>query len=815
VRGEDVTEDTALGMAQQAVHGIRSVVARDAVTVVPVQAAEISRVLALRLFDRIDQQAARDTANAYMDMYSKSAAALPDHARREDFREAMISHYPFHPTFIDFLTQKLATIETFQGTRGVLRVLSLAVRSLWSRQQVPMLHTCHLDLRDARTVNEILGRTGGGDLLPVLNTDVGGADSARLAAGQSQAQLADQKNPHPAGFPLFEYTWKTVFLHSLVGRADALGSNLFGITERDALFEVAFPGMTPPQVQTALGEIENSAYYLRFRQGRYYASLEPSIPRALAGIRHDLREEAIWSLLDATARKVVDKRIPNYHVEHDVSAPEHVSDKANKPALALIALRTDEIDVEKFVTSVGPNRPRLQQNLVFLLVPETVHVKGEIWNEDRVMHAQEVRNRLEDLARDVLARRQLKERPENHGLTAAMLREQNFDTTSAEREQALITTVSQTYNRVWFPSAAGQLVDHEIKTAGGEGGASVIERIRETLSEEGELITGERATTQETLLSLNRLFFEANPTPTLAHLHEQFACHRRWPVLEEATLLESMLRAGVTQGHWCLFRMGDAERTQPEQCFSRESGALPLDVDLGAPGWSLVTTQGARQRGWLGTTTVDAATVERWVASAIAEEEATYVSDVMRRVQEQHGEVPQPTLLEAMQHVVQAGRAMTFSGQPDQPERPTTLVHGTSALLHQVRPEDVVITPAAASTRGWVTVAANRFRLSGREGAAILLPLLRQIGGLYTRGARSTIASLDLVDLEIPSGGRLRLSLENVPPASMQRLGELFEVLATVIRTGPSSEGDLDIGDPDEQCLFIQSLRRAVQQDRA
>jgi predicted AAA+ superfamily ATPase len=241
VRGVDITEDTVLGMAQQAVHGIRSVVARDAVTVVPVQAAEISRVLALRLFDRIDQQAALETANAYMDMYSKSAAALPDHARREDFREAMVAHYPFHPTFIDYLIQKLATIETFQGTRGVLRVLSLAVRSLWSRQQVPMLHTCHLDLRDARTVNEILGRTGGGDLLPVLNTDVGGADSARLAAGQSQAQLADQKNPHPAGFPLFEYTWKTVFLHSLVGRADGLGSNLFGLTERDALFEVAFP----------------------------------------------------------------------------------------------------------------------------------------------------------------------------------------------------------------------------------------------------------------------------------------------------------------------------------------------------------------------------------------------------------------------------------------------------------------------------------------------------------------------------------------------------------------------------------------------
>ena len=97
----------------------------------------------------------------------------------------------------------------------------------------------------------------------------------------------DRKNPYPAGFPLHEYTWKTVFLHSLVGRAQGLGSNLFGLTEREALFEVAFPGLTPPQVETALQAIEGSdgAFYLRFHQGRYYASLDPSEVRALNSIR--------------------------------------------------------------------------------------------------------------------------------------------------------------------------------------------------------------------------------------------------------------------------------------------------------------------------------------------------------------------------------------------------------------------------------------------------------------------------------------------------------------------------------------------------
>jgi hypothetical protein len=50
----------------------------------------------------------------------------------------------------------------------------------------------------------------------------GGPDTTALDTGRSRAELADRKNPHPAGFPLHEYTWKTAFLHSLVGRVKIL-----------------------------------------------------------------------------------------------------------------------------------------------------------------------------------------------------------------------------------------------------------------------------------------------------------------------------------------------------------------------------------------------------------------------------------------------------------------------------------------------------------------------------------------------------------------------------------------------------------------
>ena len=183
-----------------------------------------------------------------------------------------------------------------------------------------------------------------------------------------------------------------MFLHSLVGRDAGLQSELFGLTEQQALFEVSFPGLTPPQVQTALAEIKDSAFYLRMNEGRYYASLDPSVNVALARLRRTLASsDRVTSLLDATARKVVRPDIKNFHVVSDVSAPEHVPDKKDRPVLALVTLGASTVDVETFVTTVGPNRPRHQQNTVFLLVPDTVAVKEFVAHEDTLFSTQQTR----------------------------------------------------------------------------------------------------------------------------------------------------------------------------------------------------------------------------------------------------------------------------------------------------------------------------------------------------------------------------------------------------------------------------------------
>ncbi|KKM12713.1 ATPase AAA [Clostridiales bacterium PH28_bin88] len=806
VRGEEVSEDDALGIGEKAVRGVASVVARDAVQITPVHAAEISSVLAKRLFLSVNRDAARAAAEEYMQMYRRNANMLPDEAASEDFKGRMIANYPFHPTLVDFLNKKLANAENFQGTRGVLRVLALAVRSLWLKQQdMPMIHDCHLDLRSDRVVNEILGRTGSSDLLLVLNADVGSVDTGALEGGRSNAELADQKNPHPEGHPLYEYTWKTIFLHSLVGREEGLDSKIFGLTEPEALFCVSFPGLTPPQVRTAIEEINESAFYLRYEQGKYFASEEPTINSVLARIRRTLKSDQVNSLLEATARKVVTGKTDLFHIEHDVSLPEHLPDGKGRPVLGVVSLTAESVDVEAVVTTRGVNKPREQQNIIFLLVPETATVKGTNELEKLLQgQAQDARQRIESIARQVEAMRVLIEKPQSYGVNPRRLEDADFRKRKTEREQALLTAVSSIYTGLYYPSTAGHIVRKEIKTAGGEGGLPFIEQIRETLLKDGKLLTSNN-TTQADLLNLSKLFFEHGDTVTLEKLRQHFSCVRSWPVLETPGILEQIIRAGVQKGVWCAFRMGAVDSVKPGEFYHREND-IPMGVNLSGTGYSLVTVQGANQRGWTKTHTVDPVKVRDGLIYVIGRSGVATVREVSDNLAEQYGEIPPKDFQEAVVTLVKNGRLFAYHGTPDQQEKPD-LIHGAGAALYTPQSGDVLVSPAKAAELGWVTAGRRGLTLGGKEGAEKLLPLLRRLGGIYNRGAKSTIDSMDLVDLKLPEGGSIRIQLTSVTPGSMKALGELFEVLDGVASQEEHTEAFLEILDPADDCPFIQELR--------
>ena len=55
------------------------------------------------------------------------------------YRDLMISAYPIHPDLFNKLYEEWSTLDRFQRTRGVLRLLALTIESLWSGNSKDLL----------------------------------------------------------------------------------------------------------------------------------------------------------------------------------------------------------------------------------------------------------------------------------------------------------------------------------------------------------------------------------------------------------------------------------------------------------------------------------------------------------------------------------------------------------------------------------------------------------------------------------------------------------------------------------------------------
>ena len=825
--------DDAVALAESASKGVTSVIMRDATAVTPVQANEISSVLAKRLFESIDKSATADVVNqrlfesvdksrdtevvdAYLEVYQKNPSMFPEEASSVRFRDRMLDNYPFHPTLIDFLNNKLAQAENFQGTRGVLRTLAMTVRSIWNKQEaIPLIHVSNIDMRNSAIVNELLGRTGSADLRQVLNADVGSVETGSLQGGLSNAQLADTRNPHPDGLPFYEMTWKVVFLNSLVGRTEGKNSKVFGISQQDAIFQLATPLLAPSQIRTALDEISESAFFLRYEDGKYYASVEPTINSILARIRQTIGRKQIEQKLKTVSDKLVtDFRC--FHIEHDVRFPQDIPDTRETPTVAMISLSAEEINIKDMFQMKGDASPRIRQNTVLLLVPKTVNVTG--LEEEQLQMAKDkfeplrkddARDRVNSIARQVLAIETLKARPDAYGVSAAMLKDPEFVEKERERSNALETVVAEMYNCLYYCGPTGY-ERRELRTAGGEGGTSILMQIQQALTEAGMLIYAENARLgASNLKSLgNRYFFKSDDKISCTDIRNSFLNYRSWPMIADMNTLETLLREGVGSGCWAAYkRSADPTDSRPAEFYS-DKKPLPMTVQLLSGDYSIMTMAGAKKRGWTETDAVPNETIKESIRDVMSSSGAATVEDITRVVQSQHANATEEQVKENIRDILQSGGFSLYSGQAQQRSKPSEMVSSFGAYNHEIQGEEVLISRAEETERGWNSIARG-MSLYGNEGAQKIQKLLGRIGSLYTRGgASSEIDTLDISDMKLPSGATLRVDIEGATPTDLKRLDEFFQILSDVVRFTDQTEAEIRISHPEDNCSLVKELKK-------
>lgn len=228
---------------------------------------------------------------------------------------------------------------------------------------------------------------------------------------------------------MYELTWKTVFLNSLIGRAEGKTSKVYGINQQDAIFMTSTPILTPVQVKIALDEISKSAFYLRYEDGKYFAHQDPTLNSVLAMIRQNVDEKSVRQKLKIIASNLIEDN-HLFNVIQDVRLPQDIPDNIEKLAVGVVSLDADSVDPMEFFTTKGNAVPRVDQNMFVLLIPKTVEVTLPNVDNDMFHNSDPVRQKskghIEDLARQVIAYQRLKDAPQAYGIQPSKLHDADF-----------------------------------------------------------------------------------------------------------------------------------------------------------------------------------------------------------------------------------------------------------------------------------------------------------------------------------------------------------------------------------------------------
>lgn len=123
----------------------------------PVAAEEAFEIVRRRLFEPVRDPREREVVcRAFADAYIAEGARLPSETQESRYFDRLLRAYPIHPEVFDRLYEDWTTIEGFQRTRGVLKLMAKVIYRLWKDNNTDlMIMPGSLPLYDGGTRNEL------------------------------------------------------------------------------------------------------------------------------------------------------------------------------------------------------------------------------------------------------------------------------------------------------------------------------------------------------------------------------------------------------------------------------------------------------------------------------------------------------------------------------------------------------------------------------------------------------------------------------------------------------------------------------------
>lgn len=356
---------------EHAVEVLKNVFERVAKPWRPAAGDETFEIVRRRLFEPItgkDHHAARDAViEEFAKLYRSNAGDFPGECGQGDYRDKLRSAFPIHPELFRRLYDDWSTLDRFQRTRGVLRLLAKVIHRLWEDQDAALLiFPASVPMHDPAVKSE-LTRYLSDPWDPIISQDVDGPDSMPLAL--------DQENPNLGRYSACRRVARTLF----IGTAPGSGTNSPGIGDQRVRLGCAQPGESIATFGDALRRVSDRGRYIHQDGNRHWLSTRPNLNRTAEDRAAQLLRQPEELDAEIVRRLRKDRSRGEFAGVH--ICPESTSEVPDEPEARLVILAPEQshrrgqkketpalVAAGEFLDSA--RAPRLNRNAVVFLAPD-------------------------------------------------------------------------------------------------------------------------------------------------------------------------------------------------------------------------------------------------------------------------------------------------------------------------------------------------------------------------------------------------------------------------------------------------------------
>jgi uncharacterized protein len=237
----------------------------------PVATEEAFEIVRRRLFSNInDKLAMESVCRSFADYYIDNRDDFPQETQDSKYLERLTHAYPIHPEVFDRLYEDWSTLDNFQRTRGVLKLMAKVIHRLWKdNDKDPLIMPGSFPLQDADTRNEVIYYLPQG-WDPVVERDVDGE--------RAETTDIENRDTRLGSVQACRRSARAIFLGSAPSTANQM---VRGIELERVALGVAQPGQQVGIYKDALRRLGDRLHYLNSGNNRFWFDTRPNLRREM------------------------------------------------------------------------------------------------------------------------------------------------------------------------------------------------------------------------------------------------------------------------------------------------------------------------------------------------------------------------------------------------------------------------------------------------------------------------------------------------------------------------------------------------------